>query len=72
MVDLDHVNAAEHQQQILTLLQRLKSKHYIETDHLSKNRTPYTSDSQPGCRGTLGCRKEVSGVPPSFELLPIY
>jgi len=23
------------------------------------------SDSQPGCRGTQGCREEVSGVPPN-------
>jgi hypothetical protein len=30
------------------------------------------SDSQPGCRGTLGCRQEVSGVPPSFEFLPSF
>jgi hypothetical protein len=28
------------------------------------------SDSQPECRGTLGCLKEMSGVPPNFELLP--
>ncbi len=32
----------------------------------------YGSDSQPGCRGTLECRKEVSGVSPNFELLPFY
>ncbi len=32
----------------------------------------YNSGSQPGCRGTLGCRKEVSGVPPNFKLLPFY
>jgi len=25
------------------------------------------SDSQPGCRGTLGCREKVPGVPPTFE-----
>jgi hypothetical protein len=29
----------------------------------------YISDSQPGCRGTLGCCKEVSGVLPNFDLL---
>ncbi len=31
----------------------------------------YISDSQPGCRVTLGCHKEVSGVPLNFELLPL-
>jgi len=25
----------------------------------------YISGSQPGCRGTLGCREEVLGVPPN-------
>ncbi len=25
-----------------------------------------SSDSQPGCRGTLGCREKVPGVPPTF------
>ncbi len=30
-------------------------------------KTPYTSGSQPGCRGTQGCREEVSGVPPNIE-----
>jgi hypothetical protein len=28
------------------------------------------SHSQPGCLGTLECQKEVSGMPPKFELLP--
>ncbi len=32
----------------------------------------WDSDSQPGCRGTRRCRKEVSGVPPHLELLPFY
>jgi len=37
----------------------------------------YFSDSQPGCRGTQGCREEVSGVPPNdcftvlFSVLPL-
>ncbi len=32
----------------------------------------WSNDSQPGYRGTLGYRKEVLGVPPNFELLPLH
>jgi hypothetical protein len=32
----------------------------------------WSSDIQMGCRGTLGCRRGVSGVPPNFELRPSY
>jgi len=27
----------------------------------------YSSGSQPGCRGTQGCREEVLGVPPNIK-----
>jgi hypothetical protein len=33
---------------------------------------PFVQWLPTGCRGTLGCRKEVSGVPPNLELLPFY
>jgi hypothetical protein len=29
---------------------------------------PLNSGSQPRCRGTKGCREEVSGVPPNIEI----
>jgi hypothetical protein len=32
----------------------------------------YDSDSQPGCRGTQGCREEVSGVPPNIVFFVFY
>ena len=28
----------------------------------------YFSDSQPGCRGTLGCHELMAGVPPIFTM----
>ncbi len=31
-----------------------------------------TSGSQPGCRGTQGCREEVSGVPPNIEFTTFF
>jgi len=29
------------------------------------------SGSQPGCRGTQGCREEVLGVPPTFGFVKV-
>jgi len=31
-----------------------------------------TTRSQPGCRGTQGCREEVSGVPPNIEFTTFF
>ena len=32
----------------------------------------YYSGSQPGCRGTLECRKIVSGVPPVITFIDLW
>jgi len=33
---------------------------------------PFDSGSQPGCRGTQGCREEVSGVPTNIEFTTFF
>ena len=49
----------------IVFLLQTKEFSYLEiTDSLSGNDIAYVSGSQPGCRGTLGCRGEVLGVPP--------
>ena len=40
----------------------------FELPHSSRGGNIYTSGSQPGCRGTLGCREIVAGVPPIFAI----
>ena len=37
--------------------------YYTFKPNVSKINSAYTSSSQPGCRGTLGCHLQLAGVP---------